>query len=128
MFCLVGVGNALVDATVYALLVTLLGWTGTLEATAASVVGFLAGAAHSFFWNARVTFRGRRGTERTSTLAGRFFTVAVCGAAVAAVTSFAVLAWWPFALRLAAAKAFAIAAALAWNFSMSRAWVFRRPG
>lgn len=124
MFCMVGIGNALVDATVYALLVGLLHWTGTVEATLASVIGFLAGATHSFLWNSRVTFRGRH--HPSSSVAGRFLAVAIGGSLLAATASIIALTAWPFAGRLAIAKIAALGAAVAWNFSLSRAWVFRR--
>jgi len=115
-----------VDATVYALLVGLLGWTGNLEATAASVIGFLTAATHSFFWNSRVTFRGRHGGTAQSSMARRFLMVALGGALLAAIASMIALVVWPFGLRLVVAKLAAMGAAVIWNFSLSRAWVFRR--
>ncbi|MEX2372221.1 MAG: GtrA family protein [Dehalococcoidia bacterium] len=126
LFCLVGMGNALVDAGVYTALIVLLGWSGDPQAVVASVLGFLAGATHSFLWNSRVTFRNRWFGVPPR---WRFAAVVAGGAAIAAAVSVLALAVWPFAGRLAVAKIAAMAATLGWNFSLSRAWVFtpRRP-
>lgn len=126
LFALVGLGNAAVDAAVFTLLVAGFGWQAGFAPLAASVVGFLAGALHSYAWNSRVTFRFGRAADSPA-LMGQFLSVAVGGAIVSALAFSAVRAVWPDdGTILAASKLGAIGIAMIWNFSLMRGWVFSR--
>jgi putative flippase GtrA len=124
LFAIVGMGNAAVDASVFTFLVAVFGWRTGMEPVAASVIGFLAGATHSYAWNSRVTFRFGRAAG-SPVLMGQFLSVAIGGAIVSALAFSAVRAVWPDdATTLAASKLGAIGIALIWNFSLMRGWVF----
>jgi putative flippase GtrA len=120
----VGLGNVAVDATVFTLLVAAFEWRSGIEPLAASVVGFLFGATHSFFWNSRVTFSVGRSADSPARV-GQFLSVAAGGALLSAIAFSAVRAAWPEpATTLAASKLGAIAIGTVWNFSLMRGWVF----
>lgn len=124
IFALVGLGNATVDGLVFAFLVTALDWRHGIAPVGANVVGFLAGATHSYAWNSRVTFRSGHAEDSAAVL-GQFFSVAVGGAIVSAIAFSIVRAFWPDgATTLAASKLGAIAVGMVWNFSLLRGWVF----
>jgi putative flippase GtrA len=124
----VGVGNATVDVSIFTVLVTVFGLRDGIEPVIASVVGFIGGASHSYFWNSRVTFRGARGHGSPRVFA-QFFSVAAGGALVSALGFSAVRAVWPDeSTTLAVSKLGAIGAALIWDFSLMRAWVFPHRG
>ncbi len=124
LFAIVGLGNAAVDAGVFTLLVAAFGWESGIEPLAASVLGFLAGALHSYVWNSRVTFRVGRAADSPAVW-GQFLSVAVGGAVISAVAFSAVRAVWPDeATTLAASKLGAIGIAMIWNFGLMRGWVF----
>ncbi|HRC63267.1 MAG TPA: GtrA family protein [Dehalococcoidia bacterium] len=124
LFALIGVGNAAVDAAVFTFLVAVLDWRHGIAPLAASVVGFCFGAAHSYVWNSRVTFRFGRSADN-ATVVGQFLSVAVGGAIVSAIAFSVVRALWPDAhTTLAASKLGAIAVGMVWNFSLLRGWVF----
>lgn len=124
VFIAVGVGNSLVAAGVFALLVAALGWHEQPLASLASSIGFLAGSVHSYVWNSRVTFR-RAGRRDSAGMVGKFVSVATVSFAVAAAAFAAIEAAWPHEpTRLASAEAAAVLAAGLWNFSLIRQWVF----
>ena len=124
MFVLVGIGNTVVDAVLFAALALLLGWDEGVRAVLASTAGFLTGAVHSYVWNSRVTFSVRHENDSLASV-GSFLAVAAVGAALAALVFTAAIAAWPSeATRLAVAKLVAIAATTAWNFALMRHWVF----
>jgi putative flippase GtrA len=124
LFAIVGLGNATVDAAVFTLLVAGLGWQDGIAPVAASVIGFLCGALHSYAWNSRVTFRFGRAADSPALL-GQFLSVAIGGAIVSALAFSAVRAMWPDDdTTLAASKLGAIGVGLIWNFSLMRGWVF----
>ncbi|MEX2446045.1 MAG: GtrA family protein [Dehalococcoidia bacterium] len=125
MFCVVGLGNVTVDALVFASLVWSLALDGHGPLAMASAVGFVAGAGHSFFWNSRVTFRGRRPGGRRLFLL-RFLPIVIGGGLIAGGVSLATLTVWPYEAEAVAAKGAAMAATLGWNFSLARQWVFAR--
>jgi len=124
LFSLVGLGNATLDAAVFAVLVTALDWRSGIEPLVASVIGFLAGALHSFAWNSRVTFRFGRAADSPAVV-GQFLSVAIGGAIISAIAFSAVRAVWPDeGTTLAASKLGAIGIGTVWNFSLMRGWVF----
>lgn len=126
IFALVGIGNATVDGAIFTFFVAVLGWRTGIEPVAASVIGFLAGAAHSYAWNSRVTFGFGRAGDSPAVL-GQFFSVAVGGAVVSAIAFSIVRTLWPYDVAtLAASKLGAIAVGMLWNFSLLRGWVFSR--
>lgn len=124
IFALVGIGNATVDGLIFTFFVTVLGWRTGIEPLAASLIGFVGGAAHSYAWNSRVTFRfGRSGDS--AALMGQFLSVAAGGAVVSAIAFSLVRALWPYDVAtLAASKLGAIGVGMVWNFSLLRGWVF----
>lgn len=127
VFSAVGIGNVLVDAGVFALVVLALGWRTEPLATVASVLGFVAGAAHSYFWNSSVTF-GRGGRTRRREDLGRFALSAVFGAALSALLFSGVMSVMSTgATRLAVAKLVATAGSMVVNFLVMRHWVFSPP-
>lgn len=132
VFALIGVGNATVDGLIFTFFVTVLDWRTGIEPLAASVIGFVGGATHSYAWNSRVTFGAGRDRD-SATQVGQFFSVAAGGAAVSAVAFSIVRSLWPDpSTVLAASKLGAIAVGMVWNFSLLRGWVFsqrrrRRP-
>lgn len=124
VFASIGVGNATVSALVFTLLVILAGWSEQPLATAASVVGFLAGSANSYAWNSRITF-GFRGRRDSVGSLGKFLVVVATGAAISAAVFTAARGSWPFeSTALGAGELAAIAAAALWNFALMRQWVF----
>lgn len=122
LFAGVGVGNVLVDAVVFALLVEGLGWRTPSLAAVASLAGFSAGAVHSFAWNSTVTFT-RRGS-----LAGtieRFVIATVFGALCSALVVAMIVRVAPDGrASLVLAKAVATAGGMIVNFTLLRSWVF----
>lgn len=124
IFCLVGMGNAAIDALTFTLLVLLAGWDQGGWAVAASIAGFSAGAVHSYAWNSRVTFSGR---GRPSIRFGRFLLIIAIGATISAM-AFSLIwgLWWTASARLVASKGGAMAATALWNFTLLRGWVFPR--
>ena len=124
IFCLVGIGNAAIDALTFTLLVLLAGWDHGGWAVAASIAGFSVGAVHSYAWNSRVTFSGRR---RPSIRVGRFLLIIAIGATISAIVFSLVWGiWWTGTARLVASKAGAMGATALWNFTLLRGWVFTR--
>ena len=121
VFALVGVGNALVDAAMFTVLVRALGLSGGLPMMAASTIGFGAGALHSYLWNSRVTFRGE---ARRGALA-RFVVVTMLAAAASALAFATVHTYWPtHDTQLVAAKVTAMIAGAVANFALMRGWAF----
>ena len=113
------------DAAVFALTVLLTGWRTQPMATAASLVGFAAGAVHSYLWNSRVTFR-RGGSGRLGV--ARFAAATAFGAAISALLfTVAMGIGLPGDLRLAFAKIVATAGSMGVNFLVLRHWVFVVP-
>jgi putative flippase GtrA len=91
----------------------------------ASSLGFLSGATHSYFWNARHTFAaaGHGGGLR---VVARFGVVVLSGLVVSAATFLAVtLLLGPHARGLAIAKAASIGVVTGWDFLLARSWAFR---
>ena len=124
LFAMVGVGNALVDASMFTLLVAGFDWRDGFAPVAASVIGFLFGGLHSYLWNSRVTFLMGRDAHSLARV-GQFVSVVTGGAIVSAVAFSAVRAVWPDGdTTLAASKLGAIGIAMIWNFSLMRGWVF----
>ena len=123
---MIGVGNAVIDAGIFAFLVGVMGFRSGIEPVAASVVGFLCGALHSYAWNSRVTFRMGRAADTPQVL-GQFLSVAVGGAIIGALAFSAVRAVWPdSSTTLAASKLGAIGVGMMWNFLLMRGWVFSK--
>lgn len=124
VFATVGVGNSLVSAGVFFLLVSQLGWSEQPLASLASSLGFLVGSLHSYAWNSRVTFR-RAGRRDSAVLVGKFVSVTAVSMAVSAAAFAAVEIAWPHEpTRLVGAEGAAVLAAGLWNFSLIREWVF----
>lgn len=124
-FTAVGIGNSVVDAAVFTLIVILLDWNSGAPAVLASSIGFLSGAIHSYAWNSRFTF-GRTYERGSMGAMTRFLATVSIGAAIAAIVFALVAAGWSHQeSRLVVAKVVATAAAMGWNFSIMRYWVFR---
>jgi putative flippase GtrA len=124
VFAAVGVGNFVIGAGAFALLVATFGWHEQPFASLASALGFLLGSVHSYAWNSRLTFR-REGRRDSVPLFGKFLSVTGVSIAVAAAAFALAEAVWPHArTRLAGAEGVAVLAAGLWNFSLIRQWVF----
>ncbi|RLT27900.1 MAG: DUF2029 domain-containing protein [Chloroflexi bacterium] len=122
VFALVGIGNALVDAAVFMVLVRSLTLSDGLPATVASTIGFGTGALHSYLWNSRVTFR--TGAHQRGALT-RFVVVTLLAAAASALAFAIVHAYWPASdTQLVAAKGAAMVVGAIANFALMRSWAF----
>src|SRR5687767_5408091 len=124
LFCLVGVSNTVLDAAVFSVLVSVLGWREGIEPAVASMLGFVAGAANSYAWNSRLTFRSGRRRDAPQM---RRFVLATGIGVVASGTVFALARelWPQTSSALVGAKGVALAASTVTNFVLQRSWVFR---
>lgn len=126
LFAMIGVGNAVIDTGVFALLVGVFDLRHGIEPLLASVAGFVCGALHSYAWNSRVTFKMGNAADRPHVV-GQFISVAIGGAIIGTIAFSAVRAVWPDdGTVLAASKLGAIAAGMTWNFLLMRGWVFSK--
>jgi putative flippase GtrA len=117
-FGLVGVGNTLVDALGYALLVTL-----GVPLFAANFASTTAGMLLSFSLNRNFTFRAKEGNVRRQALL--FFAVTAFGLwVVQAAIIFAVTAAFP-GVHVLVPKFAGIAVGLVWNYVLYNKVVFR---
>jgi putative flippase GtrA len=124
LFCCVGAANTAVDAAVFAVLVAMLGWRDGFEPAVASMLGFAAGAANSYFWNSRVTFQVARRAHLPAL--GRFAVATGTGMLVSGATFIAARELWPHeSSALVGAKVIALGAGTVTNFTLQRLWVFR---
>lgn len=128
VFATVGLGNVAIDAGVFALIVMSTGWREQPLALVASLIGFSAGAVHSYLWNANVTFRrSGRGHPRLSI--GKFVVATAFAASLSAVLFASVMALVPAnGMRLVLAKLVATLGSMVANFVVMRQWVFAEPG
>jgi putative flippase GtrA len=115
-FCAVGASGYVVNLTVFALCVELLGMHHLPAATAAFVVA----VTNNFWWNRHWTFRA--GSGRASFQAARFFTVSVAAFLFAA--SILQLLVSVAELPELAAQAISIVVATPLNFVGNKMWSF----
>lgn len=121
---MVGVGNVVVDASVFTLLVAGFDWRDGFQPVAAQVISFLVASLHSYLWNSRVTFRYGHAANSPALMV-QFLSVISGGAIISALAFSAVRAVWPDDdTTLLASKLGAIGVTMFWNFSLMRGWVF----
>jgi dolichol-phosphate mannosyltransferase len=115
-FCAVGASGYVVNLTVFALCVELLG----MHHLPAATVAFVVAVTNNFWWNRHWTFRA--GSGRASFQAARFFTVSVAAFLFAA--SILQLLVSVAELPKLAAQAISIVAATPLNFIGNKMWSF----
>jgi putative flippase GtrA len=115
-FCAVGASGYVVNLTVFALCVEVVG----LHHLAAATAAFVVAVTNNFWWNRFWTFRVRRG--RAGFQAARFFTVSVVAFLFAA--SVLELLVSVAGLPKLAAQAISIVAATPLNFIGNKMWSF----
>ena len=115
-FCAVGASGYVVNLTVFALCLELLG----MHHLPAATVAFVVAVTNNFWWNRHWTFRA--GSGRASFQAARFFTVSVAAFLFAA--SILQLLVSVAELPKLAAQAISIVAATPLNFIGNKMWSF----
>ena len=128
-YATIGAGTTTLDAVLFALVASAVGWRDDARAVIASTLSYGTASVIAYVLNSRIAFRSRHHGDDAGTLAR--FAATFASSALLSAAVFSLVRWLlagvfeGSAVPLTGAKAASIVTVIVWNFALLRLWVFR---